>query len=87
MKIGTILGVLGAAAAAVAIAIAAPSRAVEMEAPGGASPVAACAPPCGREAVQPVARRDRDLPAWVAIAAGLVGLGAMFVAAKPAFTD
>jgi len=87
MKIGTILGVLGAAAAAAAIVAAAPSRAVDLQTPGRTPPVAACATTCEHTADDPVARLPRGLPAWAAIAAGLAGLGAMFAAAKPAFGD
>lgn len=71
MKIGTIMGVLAAAAAVAAIAIAAPSRAAERSA---AATV---------ERVEPT----REVPAWVLVVSGLVGLGVMFRAASPAFRD
>ena len=80
MKIGTILGLLAAAAAVAAIAIAAPARA-EVSNGKPASNIAVA-----REAA--VAERPGiGAPAWLLMLTGFVGLGAMLRAARPAFQD
>ena len=76
MKVGTILGVLAAAAAVVAIAMAAPARASETGVIAPSS--SACAAHCDRGA-KPAA--------WLLMLTGFVGLGAMWRAARPAFAD
>jgi hypothetical protein len=79
MKIGTILGVLAAAAAVAAIAIAAPARAEVNEKPASTVVVA-------REAAA-AERPGIGAPAWLLMLTGFVGLGAMLRAARPAFQD
>ena len=79
MKIGTILGVLAAAAAVAAIAIAAPARAEV----GAVKPARSVA--VAREAA--AERPGIGTPAWLLMLTGFVGLGAMLRAARPAFQD
>lgn len=89
MKIGTMLAVVAAAAAVVAITVVAPARAAE---PTHATVKAAavCAADCDRDSlpVPPSHRRWPDAPepgAWLLVLSGLVGLGAMLRASRAAF--
>lgn len=84
MKVGTILGVLAAAAAVVAIAMAAPARASETGVIAPSS--SACAAHCDRGA-KPAAEAGIEPAAWLLMLTGFVGLGAMWRAARPAFAD
>jgi hypothetical protein len=82
MKIGTILGVIAAAAAVAAIAIAAPARAEVVAGAPVPNVAAVCATPCA-----PDEHKGLGATAWLLMLTGFFGLGAMLRAARPAFPD
>ncbi|WP_293365402.1 PEP-CTERM sorting domain-containing protein [Phenylobacterium sp.] len=95
MKTGTILGVLGAAAAVAAIAIAAPARSAENP-PGHTfnGAVTDCGAYCDTDSADQElidgARTSGVVPepsAWLLMLTGIIALGGMFRAARPAFSD
>lgn len=81
MKLGTIIGVLGAAAAVAAIMISAPARAADLEPPRAAIVVEA-------PAAQPAAPSPAppEPSAWLLTLAGLLGLGVVLRAGHAGMT-
>jgi hypothetical protein len=92
MKIGTMLGVVAAAAAVAAIAAVAPARAAAAPANDALVAPAVCAADCDSSRAQPIDRPiggggwpDPEPSDWLLMLTGFIGLGAMLRASRPAF--
>ena len=84
MKMGTIAGVLGAAAAVVAILVSAPARAAT---PDSVNYTLDVSGETHAPKAEPAAERSTPEPAsWLLILAGVAGLGAMLRAGRDGMT-